>query len=556
MSFTWFNDYDYTFDGCEFRQCGTGIRCTHGNFYARDCHFEQSRETDIESAPEHACSVRRCTSLNSQCFVNHSNIVAPMTIEDCRIAGWKSPGGAIRLSGAPCMVFDCVFSDPAPGAGAPIYRNGGELILSRNSVKGDANPSWPKSAKFIPAGQRSGVLISADQSFFRSDARIPGKVFDAKKDFGAKGDGRADDTDAIQKTIDAARQHGQGAIAYLPAGNYTVSKPLSVTGKDYFVGGAGIFLATKINWRGPKGEAAMLVESPDHVTIENMEISNHEIPPVAGADILLTSTGAESFVTFDGVSFSETNKDPFSGGLCCRGLNEKATVRVSCAVGTLRFTDCARATILVPLSYYGALIVEGKEKQRDGFLGIMSRFSNGRRNVIVKDNNSLVMSDYFSEQSANIFRFEGSPDDPPGRITIQGVKAQLQLTGMGDLTGIPVYVFDIANYSGQIFYGPVQFYNEASKCLYQRGERPVELFIMASAFYGPLLAVDKTDAAQLYLLGCAGMRMGSKDMPPGMFSDSVPPEKLPELSKALDDVRRLGEMDLKLDHSEPLPEQR
>ena len=397
-------------------------------------------------------------------------------------------------------------------------------------------------------------MISADQSFFKSDVRIPGKVFDAKRDFGAKGDGRADDTDAIQKAIDAARQHGQGAIAYLPAGSYTVSKPLSVTGKDYFVGGAGILLATNINWRGPKGEAAMLVESPDHVTIENMQIRNHDTPPVGGADILLTCAGAESFVTFDGVSFSETNEDPFPGGLCCHGLNEKATVLVSCAVGTLRFTDCARATILVPLSYNGALIVEGKEKQRDGFLGIMSRFSHGRRNVIVKDNNSLVMSDYYSEQSANIFRFEGSPDDPPGRIMIQAPRSHLQLTGMGDLTGIPVYVFDIANYSGLIFYGPGQFTTQESKCLYQRGERPVELFIMASAFYGPLLAVDKTGAAQVYLLGCAAM--GIKDMPKDMFSDSIPSEKLPELSKALDDLRRLGEMDLKLDHSGPLPEQR
>ncbi|MHC4506117.1 MAG: glycosyl hydrolase family 28-related protein, partial [Planctomycetota bacterium] len=32
--FVSFNDYNYTFDGCEFRRCGTAIHCSHGNFYA------------------------------------------------------------------------------------------------------------------------------------------------------------------------------------------------------------------------------------------------------------------------------------------------------------------------------------------------------------------------------------------------------------------------------------------------------------------------------------------------------------------------------------------
>jgi hypothetical protein len=52
--------------------------------------------------------------------------------------------------------------------------------------------------------------------------------------FGAKGDGLADDTDAIQKAIDAAgnfsRGHAsKGGIVYLPAGAYVVSKTLLVT---------------------------------------------------------------------------------------------------------------------------------------------------------------------------------------------------------------------------------------------------------------------------------------------------------------------------------------
>ena len=56
-----FNDYDNTLEGCEFRDCGIAISDVHGNFYARDCHFERSRVTDFDIRSEHGDSIRRCT---------------------------------------------------------------------------------------------------------------------------------------------------------------------------------------------------------------------------------------------------------------------------------------------------------------------------------------------------------------------------------------------------------------------------------------------------------------------------------------------------------------
>ena len=44
LAFLTFNDYDNTIDGCEFRDCGTGVLDNKGNFYARNCHFEQQPE--------------------------------------------------------------------------------------------------------------------------------------------------------------------------------------------------------------------------------------------------------------------------------------------------------------------------------------------------------------------------------------------------------------------------------------------------------------------------------------------------------------------------------
>src|SRR3974390_2291429 len=48
-------------------------------------------------------------------------------------------------------------------------------------------------------------------------------------DFGAKGDGKTDDTAAFQKALDAASKAG-GGVVYAPRGNYFFAGHLSVPG--------------------------------------------------------------------------------------------------------------------------------------------------------------------------------------------------------------------------------------------------------------------------------------------------------------------------------------
>ncbi len=71
-----FNDYDFTIDGCEFHQCGTGVETQHGNFYLRNCHFLDSKVIDVLSNSEHGSSIRRCTSHGSKVFAAQVNGVA------------------------------------------------------------------------------------------------------------------------------------------------------------------------------------------------------------------------------------------------------------------------------------------------------------------------------------------------------------------------------------------------------------------------------------------------------------------------------------------------
>src|SRR5215475_9815088 len=43
-----------------------------------------------------------------------------------------------------------------------------------------------------------------------------------------KGDGRADDTDAIQHAIDQAAEHGGGGVVFLPSGRYRITRSVLV----------------------------------------------------------------------------------------------------------------------------------------------------------------------------------------------------------------------------------------------------------------------------------------------------------------------------------------
>ena len=62
--------------------------------------------------------------------------------------------------------------------------------------------------------------------------------------------------------------------------------------------------------------------------------------------------------------------------------------------------------------------------------------------------------------------------------------------------------------------------------------------------------MSKSDAARVYLLGNLPVVVDSlpADQVRALFADSLPADRLTDLSKPLDDLRRLGKMDLKLNH--------
>lgn len=557
VAFLQFNDYDYTFDGCEFRACGVAIDCNHGNFYVRNCHFEGSRVVDIRDGSEHCSSIRRSTSSGSHAFVRRSSSVAPLTIQDCHVEGWKNPEGAILLSRPPVLLFDSDFTNPprdGQSAGLPpvlVASEGQRLLVSGNRVGGASELTQGARPLLItiPPGERTGVIRSADQSFLRERPRLPGRVFDARRDFGARGDGVTDDTAALQRTIDAAAVASGGAIAYLPTGRYVISRTLRIAGKDFFVGGSG--WCTALLWKGPEGGVMVEVRDPQRVTLEDLMIGAHDAGAMHnGIDIEHIGSTNASHMTYDGVYiFGMYQKAPLRKGLRFTNLTEKDVVVMPHVQGNLRFVDCGRATVVANCSYEGSVVVEGRDQARDGLLGFQTRLATiVSHGLYLRDNHSIVMSDFYVEQADNGYLFEGASQDPPGRATITGAKFH-SFTSDDPAKN---HLLDIRNYRGQIAIGPYQFYQEPKRMrMKQQGEAPVDLLVWGSSWYGAKPEAQLGSAARLVAVGNEfyGTAPAADPATERKFFAEAPTDAvLTLLSRALDDLRRLGEADLRFNH--------
>jgi hypothetical protein len=260
-----------------------------------------------------------------------------------------------------------------------------------------------------------------------------------------------------------------------------------------------------------------------------------------GVDILQTGSGKASTMTYDNVSvYGMYQKEPFRKGLHLKGLGREATVVMPHVQGNIRIIDSAQATILLNNTYEGSLVVEGKDKQRTGFLGVLSRLGTTCTHALyVKNNHSLVAGDFYVEQADNGFLFEGTEQDPPGRITIQGAKLHLKPTAKGNVP------YEIRDYHGQILIGHQQYYVEpVNMQIIHTGRQPLDLVLFANSFYNTALTTRKESGLRLQLIGNSFVR-GNKG---GPENDESTADTLKHVALALDDLRTLGEMDLRLNH--------
>ena len=539
-----FNDYDHTFVGCDFIACGYGIYCNHGNFYARDCFFSGSTTVDIYAAPEHGCSVRRCKSAGSKKFITFSNTVSPCVVQDCYVTDWTGTGGAITHQSAPLVLSHSRFVNP-PNTGAPVRCTTSKALLCNNTAPQSTAVATAPTLYTVPAGAYAPCVGSPAGSnittFVNQTATVPPVVFDAKVNYGAAGNGAADDTVALQNTISAARTAGGGAIAYIPLGNYRITSTLTVTGSNYVIGGCGY--STRLVWGGAAGGTMMKVTAPSNVTLENILVGHTESGAMNnGVDIEQTSVSAASKMTYEGVYvFGKYQKQPENKGLYFNGLGSNSTVIMNLVEGNLRLSNSACATIIGNVTYEGAITVDDATSARTGFLGFMSRLSTlNTYGVVVRNNNNFVISDWYAEQCDNGLSLSGVAGNPSGRITVQGANS--------DFAGSTNAQFmTINDYQGQVFFGSNQLYCDPPvQSVVQTGTRALNIVLFSVLWYNTSLSFSATTAT----LNTVANQAGYSGTAP---ADNYTAQTLADMSAAMDDLQHLGRLDMDLNYPYVLP---
>ena len=113
--------------------------------------------------------------------------------------------------------------------------------------------------------------VSVEEKIIYEEAKNVTNVFNVR-DYGAKANGN-DDSLCIQAAIDAAAK--KGGTVYLPAGTYSIAKPLEKK-KDVSIVGDGMW-TTRLKWIG-KGDSAMIVMTNEALwgtTVENLYFTSN-----------------------------------------------------------------------------------------------------------------------------------------------------------------------------------------------------------------------------------------------------------------------------------------
>jgi len=548
------NCYDNWYTACEFINCDVGIYCDKfGHFTARLCHFEGSKDSDMVLG-YHCYSVRRSTSTGSHMFVRTiGSGVKPFSlmIEGCNINNWQNPDGAIDIGYQSAItIIDTEFNAP-PSGNPPVNFSGQNLEMTLfcsgcQCANGQLILPAPNIHEYdVPVGATPAAPVPLDASFFRETVEPDGKIFDVKTMFGARGDGKADDTDALQKAIACAKIEQKHAVVYLPAGCYRITRSIIIDGGGYTLGGSGVF--SVINYDMTEG-SALTVNSPKDIRLQNFRIKT--LPENYGrvADILQTSDGGQNYIVYDGIRMGrcggEGNEGGFqtpAQGLVLRDLNAGDVIRLWNLDGPLTIHNRNGATIYGDHVYDQMVTLENKVKPSAGFCGIWSRFGGCNKVDLTVSNDDLIITDYYTEQgAASLLAHDGE-----GRITL-GCKKQGWQAWAKDDKGIaqqiPGYNGDgitVSNFSGNIFFGGAMFQPQSLTKIFQSGNNPVTIMIAGGSFPNAAPQFDVTAAAKILLLGNYLFGSDKTGIP------NVDPEGgVAELVNVYDHFRRFGQKDI------------
>ena len=573
------NNYLWEIKGCEFENCSIGVLNEMGRFDAIDCHFENSKITDISSNPSVAPRLRRCTSKGSHMFYfsPNKNGNGAKLIQDCWIDSWKNPDGAIQTGNTgPSEILDCLFTNPPPAGGknpkrSPIVITNETGLQSYITVSNISCPTIPEANLVnlgtnpssnlikIPSGKVPACIItqcSPEFTFLHSEPIADnGKILDVTKPpYNADKTGAREASATIQHAIDDAAKANNRSIVYVPAGLYRIKSTIHVTGGNYTVQGTG-YRSTFI-WVGSDNSAIFDVASPQNISIEQVQFLFDASKLNNVFDIRQTSNGPCT-INYDGVSDnvslphartvlpsfwgdqSKLTRSHDKGGLMLDSLPAGSRVNVPHINIPLSFHDCGPAEILINYSVGGRIIVNGAKQPKTGFLGIINS-ENGTGshnqhqdiwNIHVDDNQDLVIGDYYQEQGHNCIKISRGAGTGTGHVTITGIKQNSNPEGTWD-------VINIENYAGRVYYGQTHFYDKKPARFVQTGSNPCALILDSNTFHDAAAPVFEfgPSATLIQLNNVVSLK------PPKLLS-AHPQNWESTVAEALDDERRLGQYD-------------
>jgi len=274
-----------------------------------------------------ACNIAMATNAaateaqQSSCSVKLS-VAVPHGQSIVDINGHARTFGALRSAGSGC--YSLGDRTPASEATAMMTTVSSRVWAhppsgqwrsdSRNTLVGATDPTI--STPTVQA-QCADITTTAPKPPLATNAR--GDEFvgpfaswaDLKRDYGAKGDGKADDTDAIQSALSAlSTSAGKSPVLYIPDGIYLITKTVTVrSAKGISVIGEDP-TTTTLKWGGARGDSLLHI---DGVSYSRFDRINFDGSGIAGVLVDQSVTDYSQGRQFD--TGNEYADDVFQNGV-------------------------------------------------------------------------------------------------------------------------------------------------------------------------------------------------------------------------------------------------
>ena len=367
---------------------------------------------------------------------------ATLTVEsDTAAPALVSAEGSIGLNHITVTFTEPI--DPVEATNPTNYQvSGGVVVFSarlhgdQRSVSLETSPQtsaveYTLTVNGIRDTSSSANLIASDTSL-QFIAWVPEEFMgpfpswaDVKRDYGAVGDGIADDTAPLQRALDEVATAGHSHVVFLPSGTYRITEKLVLLNR----GTASIFgedpATTSIRWDGPPGEWMMHWDGVGHSRLGRLTFDGNGVADTAVAQKYRTLGWPPTRTEYADLVFKDVGFGLRAGDGSGLGLDSEGTI-LRC-----HFLRCSEAGVSIE-SYNALDWFIWHSHFEDCRYGAMNHLGSGHYHVYGSlfersteaDASMANCSGYFSlrdntSRDSQAFFLATGPIGCPGNITLQ-----------------------------------------------------------------------------------------------------------------------------------------